>query len=281
MSDRAAEPIELVGAGGVRLRGPATLPAGAPRAVVALAHGKDEHVGRYRHVVAALVENGYAVYGIDHRGHGQSDGERGLIARFDDFVDDFDLLVEEAHGRHPAVPLYVLGHSMGGLIATRYALRYQAKLAGLILSGPALLVGEHEPAWRKRLLLLLGRFFPNLTLPAGEPGLLSRNPEIEQLFAQDPLCNNEKTKLGYVRPLFLAAEETLPRGPELTIPLLVMHGEADNLTSPRGSERFVRDAASADKTLKLWPDDRHEIFNELDGDQVIAFMVDWLNARSR
>lgn len=249
------------------------------RAVVALAHGKDEHQGRYAHVVAALTAAGYAVYTIDHRGHGASGGKRGEIRRFDDYVEDFDLLVREAERDHPNVPVVVLGHSMGGLIATRYALRTQDRLAALVLSGPALLVATDVPAWMKQVLKRVGAVLPNLKAPAGVPDLLSRDPEVQRAFSLDPLCNNTPTKLGFVQQLVAASDRTRREMHAIRLPLLVMHGEADRLTSPEGSKQLVLEAASGDKTLKLWPDDKHEIFNELDQADVIAYMIAWLDAR--
>lgn len=274
-------PIELMAADGTQLRGEVSLPVGTAKAILVLVHGKDEHIGRYWHVIAVLNESGYAVFAHDHRGHGRSDGPRGVIDRFDDYVDDLDLLVEHARAQHPDLPIYLLGHSMGGLIATRYALAHQSKLSGLILSGPALLIGEHEPAWKKRLMVLLGRIAPNLRISTSEPGMLSRNPEVERAFSADPLCNNERTRLGFARALYLAAEATRPRAAELSLPLLIMHGDADRLTSPRGSIAFFNAAGSPDKTLKLWPDNRHEIFNDLNSASVITFMLQWLERCTR
>jgi lysophospholipase len=194
-------------------------------------------------------------------------------------VDDLGLLVDRARTERPGLPLFLLGHSMGGLIAARYVLRHQDRLSGLILSGPALLIGEDMPAWAKRVLLGVSRVAPWVPIPRGKPGVLSRNPEVERAFASDALCHNGRTRLGYVRALYLASEETRPRGGELRVPLLVMHGDADTLTSCRGSREFVERAASIDKTLKLWPESRHEIFNDLDADAVLAYMLDWLAAR--
>ena len=276
----ALEPIELVGSGETHLHGEAWIPHEDPRAIVVIAHGKDEHIGRYRHVVTALSDTGYAVFAHDHRGHGKSDGPRGVIAHFDDYVDDLDLLVEFARDRYPGRPVFLLGHSMGGLIATRYAIRIQEKLTGLILSGPALVLGVNVPWWQKRMLLVLGRLLPDRTLPTPEAGILSRDREIETLFHADPLCNNERTRLGFARKLYLAAETTRSRGSDLKIPLLLMHGENDELASPLGSKALYEQSGSSDKTLKLWPEDRHEIFNELDKNEVIAYMISWLNART-
>lgn len=273
-----SERFEVIGTGGDALQAVAVGPA-TPKAVVALAHGYGEHAGRYRHVIAALNRRDYAVFAVDHRGHGNWTGRRATIQRFDDFVDDFHVLVVRARAHHPSLPLFVVGHSMGGLIATRYALRHQRDLTGLVLSGPALIVGEGVPAWQTRLLLVLSRVLPELPVLSAPPGILSRDPEVERRVAEDPLCYHGKTRLGLARALYLAAADTRAHLAELTLSFLVMHGAAVRLTSPRGSELLHQQARSADKTLKLWPDDRHEIFNELDADAVIAFMGDWLDAR--
>lgn len=247
-----------------------------------LAHGKDEHIGRYAELTAALVGAGYTVYAQDHRGHGKSGGPRGVIRRFDDYVDDLDLLVERARSEADGRPLFLLGHSMGGLIAARYALGHQATLSGLILTSAAFVIGEDVPAWKKQLLLVLSRLFPNRPLSSGlgDVNYLSRDLEVQRLFGEDPLCNNEPTRLGFVRVLYLAAQATVPATRSLTLPLLLMHGAADRLTSPRGTEAVYALAASPDKTLKLWPDDLHELFNELDRAEIIAFTLEWLKTRS-
>ena len=270
---------DLVGSRGTHLRGQTWFPTVQSRAVVIIAHGKDEHIGRYEHVIDALVGLGYIVYAHDHRGHGKSDGPRGVITRFDDYIDDLDLLIELARSEHPGLRLILIGHSMGGLIATRYALAHQAILSALILSGPALLIAANARWWEKRLLLLLARVFPFRPMPASEPAILSRDREVNKQFEIDPLCNNTRTQLGFVRELLLAADATRSRASELTLPLLFMHGEADQLTSPLGSQYCYDHAASADKTLKFWPDDHHEIFNELNKTEVIAYMLNWLNTR--
>jgi acylglycerol lipase len=276
----ALQGTDLVAPDGIHLRGEVWQPAGRARASIVIAHGKDEHIGRYRHVINALTDRGYTVFAQDHRGHGKSDGRRGVIERFDDYVDDLDLLVAFAKRQRPDASLFLLGHSMGGLIAARYALAHQEKLDGLILSGAALRVGDDVPTWQKKILMIAARLVPSVTLPASKPGILSRDPEVERAFAADPLCNNERTKLGFVRELYIAAEATANRGAEIHLPLLVMHGADDKLTNPPGSQAFYEEAVSNDKTLKFWPEDRHEIFNEIDKADVIAFVIDWLDART-
>lgn len=281
MNERAPSPVTfaLTGVGGLRLHAQMWDAVGPVRAIVALAHGKSEHAGRYAHVVRALTSHGYAVYTVDHRGHGRSEGERGVIGRFDDYVDDFGLLVRHATRETPGAPLVVVGHSMGGLIAARYALAQQEEIAALVLSGPAFKIDEGMPGWRRSLLMFLGRVAPGLAAPPTAVGVLARDPEIERQFAADPLNVNTPTRLGFVRALLLAGEDAQRRFAELRLPMLLMHGAEDKLTSPRATEALHDQAPSADKTLKLWPENRHEIFNDYEKDAVIAEMLAWLDAR--
>jgi acylglycerol lipase len=272
-----SERFEVTGNGGVTLQTLAAIPP-SPKAIVALVHGYGEHVGRYGHVIEPLYQRRFAFFAVDHRGHGACTGRRAGIRRFDDFVDDFHVLVERARSRFLSLPLYVLGHSMGGLISTRYALRYQRDLTGLVLSGPALIVGESVPAWQTRALIVLSRLLPDLPLLPFTSGLLSRDPEVERRALTDPLCYHGRTCLGLARELYLAAEDARNHLSEIALPFLVMHGGADKEASPRGSEMLYQQARSTDKTLKLWPEDRHE-FNELDADAVIATTCEWLDER--
>jgi alpha-beta hydrolase superfamily lysophospholipase len=271
--------LTWTGTGGGRLVGKRYLPANHSRGVVALAHGINEYSGRYLHVISAMLDHDLAIYVVDHRGHGESEGERGLVIRFDDLVEDFVLVTSQAASEHPGRPLFVLGHSMGGLIATRYALLHQDELAGLILSGPAIVIDEKTSPLMKKLLLSLARVAPNLSLLPERKGILSRDPEVERRKKADPLANYPPTRLGVARQILLASEETQRHLGELSLPLLVMHGGDDVLTFPSGSRMLVEQAASADKALKIWLGLRHEIFNEPEGPAVIAYMIDWLEAR--
>jgi acylglycerol lipase len=274
-----SEELVWIGAGGVQLKGTRFLPARTLRAVIALAHGINDHSGRYRHVIDALVEQDFAVYIIDHRGHGRSEGPRSQIGRFDDFVDDFELLTVQAVSEQKDKPFYVLGHSMGGLIATRYALRHQSSIAGLILSAPAILIDENTSPIMRTILLGLARIGPNWALLPERNGLLSRDPEVERKKKDDPLAGNVKISLGTARALLIASEETRKQMSQLSLPLLVMHGADDTLTFPSGSRMLVEQAASQDKTLKIWPGLRHEIFNEPEGPEVIDYLIEWLEKR--
>jgi alpha-beta hydrolase superfamily lysophospholipase len=168
---------------------------------------------------------------------------------------------------------------MGGLIATRYALRHQADMAGLILSAPALLIDENTSPIMKLMFLGLARIGPNWALLPERAGLLSRDPEVERKKKADPLAGNISISLGTARALLKASEETRKQMNQLSLPLLVMHGGDDTLTFPGGSRMLVEQAASEDKTLKIWPGLRHEIFNEPEGSEVIAYMLEWLDRR--
>lgn len=245
-----------------------------------IAHGINEHIGRYAHVAAALNRAGYSVVGVDHRGHGRSDGGKprtSNVRRFDQFVDDY-IAVNDVVLRESGGPVVVLGHSMGGLIAARAALRIQERLAGLILSGPALRIPTDLSGIALRVSLAVARLAPFLRAPGGESAALSRNPEVREAFARDDLCIQEPVRLGIARQLYLLSEETRRQASEIRLPLLVMHGAADVITDPTGSEAFVRDAQSSDKEYVSWPDDHHEIFNEMDAEIIIARMIAWLGA---
>lgn len=272
----------LTGAKSLRLVYASVLPEHAPRAIAVLVHGYGEHMGRYKHVVAALTERGYIVYTIDHRGHGESQGARANVERFGYFVDDLHQLVLRARAEYPDLPLLMIGHSMGGLIATHYALRHQRDLAALVLSGPALQIGDDVAPLLKKLSSVIARVAPSLPVtPASKSpeSVLSRDPVVQEMFDSDPLCYTGKVRARMGYEMMRAAEEGRARASELRLPLLVMYGTEDKLVNPSGAKLLYQRASSADKTIKNWPDCRHEIFNELEKDEVITFMADWLDQR--
>lgn len=254
------------------------LPEGPPKALALLAHGHAEHLGRYDRVIDALLASDFAVAGQDHRTHGRSDGEpRALVRRYDDLVDDFRLMALRVQAEHPELPVVMVGHSMGGLLAARYALRYQADLTALVLSGPAFIVEGGTNPLVNTLVYLIAKPFPALPVPRKEGDNLSTDPAVETQFAADPLCYHGKTRMRTASEIVRAGADALKRAPTLTIPLLAMNGSIDPIVSPVGTERFVERAGSADKTLRIWPGMKHEIFNEVDGAEVIRFTLDWLN----
>lgn len=256
-----------------------------PRAVVVLLHGYSEHQGRYAHVIAALGERGYAVYALDHRGHGQSGGHgqsagpRANVERFEDFVADLGQFVALVRREQPALPCYLLAHSMGGLIAVSYLVDHPATVDGVILSSPALEFGAGVPGWIKRLGGVLAVAAPRLavTKPSSAP-ILSRDPTVDQRFAADPLCYHGQVQARMGHQLMRGSQALRGRYGAITAPILVMHGTADQVASPAGSQALFDGVASVDKTLRWWPDSLHELLNDLDQAAVIACILAWLDA---
>lgn len=270
---------ETLSTNGIRLHAAMWRPPGEPGAVVLLAHGYAEHIGRYTHVAEVLIEHGHAVVGLDHRGHGQSDGRRAAIRRFDDYVDDLHRLAGDVGGIDPRHPRFLLGHSMGGLIAIRYALTHQHELAGLIVTGPALIVDEGVSPLVRGAGRLVARLVPDFPLVPRKRDVLSTDPEVERCFDADPLCYTGRARVALADQLVRASADALARAHELTLPLLIMHGADDRLTSPNGSRLLHERARSPDKTLIFWPGLRHELFNEPRRDAVLARVVTWLDER--
>jgi alpha-beta hydrolase superfamily lysophospholipase len=245
---------------------------GDPSHLVLLAHGYGEHVGRYEHVAAALVANGAAVYAVDHVGHGKSEGERVLIADFERVVDDLHEVDGRARAEHPGLPVVLLGHSMGGLIAARYAQRYGDSLSALVLSGP--LVGE----WGAAGALLA---LPELPDDPLDITTLSRDPAVGAAYAEDPLVWHgpfKRTTLEAIERGLAAVRS----GPALgSLPVLWAHGEADPLVPVDGSRSGVEQLSGGRHVERLYPGARHEVFNETNADEVLADVTSFIDGTLR
>lgn len=247
-----------------------------PRAYVLGVHGHAEHLGRYPLLINTLVSHGYAVSGLDHHGHGRSSGVRAFVPRFDAFVDDLERLGDVARAERPGLPLVVLGHSMGGLIAVRYALRHVSEIAALIVSGPALIIDEGVRNRDKRIGRLLAKIAPKAGIPRGDDDPLSWDPEVRRQFRIDHRCYNGPTRAATAVSMLDAATDARSRLGDLTMPLLAMHGADDRLTFPSGTKLLHERASSTDKTLRILPNHKHEIFNERDRHRTIADVLAWL-----
>jgi alpha-beta hydrolase superfamily lysophospholipase len=235
-------------------------PAADPTHVVVIAHGYGEHIGRYEHVASAFGAGGALVVGLDHVGHGRSDGERALIADFGPVVGDLHGLVEFTRQAHPDLPVVLVGHSMGGLIATRYAERYGDGLAGVVLSAP--LVGNPGTG-----ALLAMEPLPEIPI---DPAVLSRDESVGQAYADDPLVYHG----GFQRPTLAAMAAALLDSAldarQVRGPVLWQHGTADQLVPLEGTRRLIELFDGAEVQTRHYPDARHEIFNETNRDEVLA-----------
>lgn len=251
----------------------------SPRAVVLVCHGYGEHSGRYGHLISALMSSGYAVYTLDHRGHGRSSGGRTIVRDFDTFVTDFHLLADRARADHSDLPHILLGHSMGGLIAVRYALRYQPELAALITSGPAIMIPGELPPALFRFVAPLGRIAPWLPVKRAAEDVLSSDEGADEEFAADHRNFNGPVLAGIGAGMQAAAMDARKHLAEIALPLLAMHGAEDRLTDPRGTVLLYEQSTSQDKMVVVWPGQKHEIFNDAGRHTVIAFTLDWLNTR--
>lgn len=252
-----------------------------PKAIALVSHGHAEHLGRYGHVITALVAEGFAVYGIDHRGHGRSTGTRALIEDIDRVARDLHVLSLFARDRHRGLPTVLIGHSMGGLIALRYTLLHQQVLAGLVTSGPALVIDHESSRMEVAGGKLLAAFAPGAPLARGSSSRcgLSTDPEICEQARIDHRNWNGPTCVGSAVAMLRAAEDTRQRLGEITLPLLAMHGADDHITHPRGTGLIDERVASVDKTVIFWEGMRHEVFNEVGRAEVLATLRSWLAER--
>jgi alpha-beta hydrolase superfamily lysophospholipase len=267
----------LAGAGGVKIYWQGWLPEDEPRAVVLVAHGGAEHGGRYEWTAGQLTDRGFAVYAIDHRGHGQSEGQRAYVDRLDNAVGDLHTLSELARDRHPGVPAFLLGHSMGGLIALSYALRHQDELAGLVLSAPLAVLDAN--ALTRTASRVLSAVAPRLPVYKIDGTTVSRDPDVVRAYDGDPLNHRGALPARTIGELARAVARLPERLPTLTLPLLTMSGSGDRLVDPAGSALVERRAGSADKTILDYEGLYHELLNEPERDLVIADVAEWIEAR--
>ena len=254
------------------------LPDGELQAAIVLLHGLGEHSGRYKNLARHCTGRGLAVHALDHYGHGKSEGLAGHVERFSVYLDGARELLAQVKNEQPGAPLFLLGHSMGGLIAAAFLREAQSEFRAGVLSGPALKSDATPPAlvlWINRILSSLAPTVPMIGL---DPAGVSRDPEVIRAYVSDPLVHHGKVTARLIAEMMAAMRETLAHASHVTLPILVMHGEDDVLTSPEGSREFIARAGSTDKTLKIYPGLYHEIFNEPEKDVVLGEMTDWLEA---
>ena len=252
-------------------------PAGAPRAVVAICHGVNSHSGYYLWAGEQLAAHGFAVYALDLRGRGRSSGERFYIEAFQEYLDDVDATIALARSREPGLPVFLLGHSAGGVVSSVYTLEHQAELAGLICESFAFKVPA--PDFVLAVVKGLSHFTPHTNVLTLKNEDFSRDPEVVAQMNRDPLIKDESQPSLTVAQLVRADERLEREFPLITLPVFIMHGTADKATRPEGSQFFYDTAGSKDKTLKLYEGHAHDLLNDYGREQVLADIAAWIDAR--
>ena len=254
-------------------------PTSAPKGVIFLVHGAGEHSARYQHVASFFNDNGYVLAGLDHNGHGRSEGVPGHVEDFEDYSTDLRLLQDRVTKQYPGLPLFLLGHSLGGLISCNYLLQYQDDFAGAILSGPAIKAEAEPPPFQMLLIRLMSALVPRVGVLQLDAAGVSRDPAVVEDYVQDPLVHHGKMSARKIRCLFLTMHKVQDRAGEICLPMLVMHGEEDSMASPSGSVVLDERLGSTDKTLVLYPGLYHEILNEPEQQEVMDAMLAWFDQR--
>jgi alpha-beta hydrolase superfamily lysophospholipase len=238
-----------------------------------------EHSARYRSLARFFVGCGYSVAALDHNGHGRSAGSPGDVRDFDDYVSD----LARCHGifaeQCPGVPVFLLGHSMGGLVAGCYLLEAQQRFAGAILSGAAIRTAGHPGKMLLLIIRLLALLAPRLGLKQLDANGVSRDPEVVREYATDPLVYHGRLGARLLREFFTGVGRLERQAASLTLPLLILHGNEDSMVLPEGSRALYTRASARDKTLKIYPGLFHEIFNEPEREAVLRDVVNWIDAR--
>ena len=266
------------GIGNVNLYCQGWLPPREPEAVILIVHGLAEHSGRYASMARYFVSKGLAVYGFDLQGHGKSEGSRGYVERFSRYLDDLDTFLNIVRSKHGAARIFLWGHSMGGTIATAYAIQHQNEFDGLIVTGMTLLPGSSVSPVQIALARMLSLLIPKMGIAALDASAISRDEAIVAAYVHDPLVYRGKisARLGAE---FLKTMQTLRyRLADMDLPILIMHGTSDRLSEPGSSQLLYDQVSSQDKTLKLYQGFYHEIFNEPGQEPVLADMETWLSA---
>lgn len=250
--------------------------AGLRRGSIALMHGYGEHSARYEHVAAAFCRAGYAVMAVDARGHGRSTGKRGHVNHYDDYVLDYDLLRMHVADRWPSEPVFCMGHSNGGQIVLRYALREPEDVAGFVVSSPMCGLSIDVPPLKALAGRVMNKVWPSFSIPSGlEPSAVSRIERVVQKYADDPLVF-ETTTARWFQEALAAMDDTMARAPELQQPFLFVVAGSDRLVDPRATEDLFHRMGSGEREMELYPELYHEVLNERDWEDIARRIIDWM-----
>jgi acylglycerol lipase len=266
----------FTGVGGIAIFTRTWRPPGKPRGVVVIVHGFNSHSGQYFWVAEQFLAAGLAVYALDQRGRGKSGGERFYVEKFSDYVDDLATFISLAKSHEPGLPVFLLGHSAGGVVSCLYTVQHQAELAGLICESFAFQV----PAPDVVLAVLKGlsHLAPHAHVLKLKNEDFSRDPKVVEAMNNDPLIAGESQPAETVAEMVRADERLKTEFPLITLPLFILHGTQDKATKPSGSQFFYDNAGSKDKTLKLYDGAYHDVLNDLGKEKAMADVVQWISS---
>ncbi len=251
----------------------------SPKACIALMHGYGEHSGRYHHVAAALVRAGFGVMAIDARGHGKSGGVRGHINRFEDFIRDLDQLISQTK-KHFDVPIFVLGHSNGGLIALRHALTQRDDIVGYAVTSPFCGIKAHVPAVKALAGNVMSSIWPTLSIPTGlDAAAVSHRKDVVDLYRTDPLNLTNATARWFTETK-AAQADLLVRAGSIEKPFLFLVAGADELVEPKAAEEVYHAMNSMDREFEVFPELFHEILNEDSWTEHVQHIAAWMEKRT-
>ncbi len=245
------------------------------KGVICLVHGLGEHINRYEHVASFFNEKGYQFYGNDHYGHGQSGGARGHTPSYDGLLDEVDTLIDIAKNENPNLPIYLYGHSMGGNIALNYLFLRHPNIAGVIATASAIQLPNPPSAALLAVGKLMRKIYPKFAQPNGlELKYLSNDQSVIDAYVADELVHNKvSSELGLA--LIERGHWLVESNRKTNIPLLLMHGAEDGITSPEGTVELSK-MTEGDVSLKIWKDMYHEIHNEIDKQAVLGYILNWI-----
>lgn len=265
------------GVGGLKIATRSWQPDGSPQAVMILIHGFNAHSGYMTWPGEQLSANGFACYALDLRGRGNSEGERFYVEEFSDYLTDVNTLVDIARSENPGLPIYVLGHSAGGVIATSYVFEHQDEISGLVCESFAFDVGL--PHLVQLALQGVGYLAPHVHVFSLNNADFSRDPAHVERMNTDPLIAKESQPAETASEMLKAAERLKENMPNFNVPVLIIHGTEDKATRPAGSQYFYDHAGSSDKTLKLYEGHFHDLLADTDKEIVMADILAWLDER--
>jgi alpha-beta hydrolase superfamily lysophospholipase len=253
------------------------LPDESARAVLLIAHGLNEHCGRYQHLAEYFVKEGYAIFGFDYPGHGKSEGTRSYVKDFSEFTETLLIYIEKIKEWQPNLPIFIVGHSMGGLVGAHLLIDHPDQVAGAILSGSLILVPDNISPLTITIGKIISTILPKLGLAAIDSSGLSRDPNIVQAYIADPLVFTGKVTTNLSIKMNQAMDRVVTDGGKINLPLLLLHGKADYIVDPVSTQFLYDLVSSENKKIIYYEGFYHEIYNEPEHEQVFEDVSSWLN----